>query len=129
MNTVIIPYQHLSSTCQVSNPYKDRIAKQKRKTLAASLMLSKKYDYVITNSISDKGKSAFHKLNWDGDAGLGLIKTMIESSEDPRNSIVVLEDYERLSRAEPNKVLSQINTLLEAGLQIYIAQTESLFNQ
>ncbi|WP_404973223.1 recombinase family protein [Vibrio campbellii] len=124
---VIIPYQRVSTIAQVNSNSQDGLGRQKRKTLEAATKLSEETGFKILSSVTDAGISAFHKSNWDGEAGMGLIRSMVLNDEVAKGSIVVFEAFDRMSRGEPMWVLRQMSDLLEAGLQIHIAHMDRTF--
>ncbi|QBY05153.1 hypothetical protein E2K93_12500 [Thalassotalea sp. HSM 43] len=112
---------------QVSGDGSDGIARQKRKTLESAQRLADEHGYEILSSVTDSGISAFHKSNFDGEAGMGLIRSMVLNGEVAKGSIVVFEQFDRFSRGEPMWVLRQMSDLLENGLHIHIAHMDRTF--
>jgi DNA invertase Pin-like site-specific DNA recombinase len=125
---VIIPYQRVSTLKQASDPEKG-IARQKRRTHEASLKLSAEYGYKIIDPVTDLGKSAFHEKNWKADGGMGLIGKWVETGVIAHGSILVFEDFDRFSRAEPMIALEKIINLLKQGLRIYSSHLGKIFDR
>ncbi|GAL12571.1 hypothetical protein JCM19233_3563 [Vibrio astriarenae] len=98
---VIVPYQRVSTVAQVNSKSQDGLGRQTRKTLEAAERLSSETGYRILNSVTDSGVSAFHKSNWNGEAGMGLIKSMTLSGEILKARLLYLKrstDFPELNR-------------------------------
>ncbi|MGL6258841.1 recombinase family protein [Vibrio sp. WXL210] len=75
-------------------------------------------------TVADEGLSAFHGVN----TSEGIMSDIIGGAMIPSGSVLVLENFDRLSRQDPLEVLSILKRILDQGIRVYIAHREELID-
>lgn len=72
-------------------------------------------------SMRDEGLSAYHQKHVKSGA-LGIFLRAVEQGLVPPGSVLIVENFDRLSRATPRTALAQVSTIVDAGITVVTAQ-------
>jgi len=70
-----------------------------------------------TLNMNDHGLSAFHGVH-KNQGSLGIFLRLVETGKISQGSILIVEDFDRLSRQEPLTAMDQFSLLIHAGIRI-----------
>lgn len=91
---------------------------------------AKKHGYIFDKSLSlkDEGLSAYHQKNITKGA-LGTFYRAIEEGLVAPGSVLIVEDLDRLSRANPRKALAQFLNIINCGITLITANDEKTYSE
>lgn len=79
-------------------------------------------------SLKDEGLSAYHQKHITQGA-LGTFFRAIEDGQIAPGSVLIVENLDRLSRAEPRKALAQLSAIIEAGITVVTASDNKEYSR
>lgn len=79
-------------------------------------------------SMRDEGLSAFHQKHIKTGA-LGLFLAAVEAGQVERDSVLVVEGLDRLSRAEPIQAQAQLAQIINAGISVVTASDGKVYSR
>lgn len=74
--------------------------------------------YDDTYALDDKGRSGFHQKNLAGTAGLARFLDLIKTGRIARGSVLIVENIDRLSRADVDTAHDLFRSIIRAGIWI-----------
>lgn len=87
---------------------------------------AKRMGWMIDETLIDRGRSAFSGENLTkGELGK-FAKRLDAGAFDPRETILLIEELDRLSRRPPGEMVTWIMPLLRKGLTIHVAKTSQV---
>jgi DNA invertase Pin-like site-specific DNA recombinase len=78
-------------------------------------------------SFIDRGRSGYHGEHLEGQ--LGQLIELAQQRRLPRNSVLVVEAWDRLGRLRPDRQIELISGLLRAGLRIGVCRLDEIFTE
>lgn len=108
--------------------HRDRSSEERQ--VAATTCAAKRYNWSLDeDTLIDKGRSAFTGENLTkGELGK-LTKRLQSGALDPRKTVLIVEELDRLSRQPPSVMQGWMMPLLAMGLTIHIAKTNQTITQ
>jgi len=112
-NQLAISYVRYSSVGQAGG---DSVRRQSEATEA----YCRKHGLTLTDKyrLQDSGKSAFHGVNRNATSALGQFEKQVAAGEIPRGTVLIVENLDRLSRAEISEALALLLGLIRKGIEI-----------
>jgi Resolvase, N terminal domain/Recombinase zinc beta ribbon domain/Recombinase len=90
--------------------------------------MCEQHGWQIAETMEDLGRSA-----WKGDhlrvGELGKFKARVDSGEIPAGSVLVIENFDRLSRQDMKKARRWIEEVTEAGVLVAVCSLDKVFNE
>jgi DNA invertase Pin-like site-specific DNA recombinase len=69
-------------------------------------------------TLHDAGRSAYHSRHLEEGGALAAFLALVEDGTIPRGSRLLVEGFDRLSRAAPRKAFMLLNRLVDAGIEV-----------
>ena len=112
-NQLAISYVRYSSVGQSDG---DSVRRQSEATEA----YCRKHGLTLTDKyrLQDSGKSAFHGINRKATSALGQFEKQVAAGEIPQGTVLIVENLDRLSRAEISEALALLLGLIRNGIEI-----------
>jgi len=91
-----------------------------RRQSEATEAYCRKHGLTLTDKfrLQDSGKSAFHGLNRNATSALGQFEKQVAAGEIPKGTVLIVENLDRLSRAEISEALALLLGLIRNGIEI-----------
>lgn len=91
------------------------------------LEFAREKGWVVTETLTDKGKSAFKGEHLRPDADLGQFLTRLRGGEFPSGTILITDNLSRLSRRPVDEAMSWVHEVNGYGIEIAFADTREIF--
>jgi DNA invertase Pin-like site-specific DNA recombinase len=96
-----------------------------RRQLEIAPRVAKEKGWILREDLNafDLGLSAYHKENLGDRGSIPAIIAGVQSGKVPKGAVMIIEAFDRLTRADIDESMPLLSQLLGAGLEIYIDRT------